>query len=110
MRPPFAETRLFRALRPAGDLAAAAAAFALAFLLRVALPLPFTAARLPLDRLRLAAPGLPAALAAQLAALYLFGAYDPPRAGERETGRRLGAAAAAAGLALAGYFFLADRP
>lgn len=110
-RRPFAETRLFRALRPAGDLAAAAVAFALAFLVRVALPVPFTAARLPLDRLRLAAPGLPAALAAQLAALYLFGAYDPPRAGARpETGRRLAAAAAAAGLALAGYFFLADRP
>ncbi len=111
MRRPFAETRLFRALRPAGDLAAAAVAFALAFLVRVALPVPFTAARLPLDRLRLAAPGLPAALAAQLAALYVFGAYDPPRAGARpEAGRRLAAAAAAAGLALAGYFFLADRP
>src|SRR5436309_825527 len=63
MKSPFAETRLFRALRPAGDLAASAVAFALAFLVRVALPVPFTAARLPLDRLRLAAPGLPAALA-----------------------------------------------
>jgi exopolysaccharide biosynthesis polyprenyl glycosylphosphotransferase len=111
MKPSFVETRLFRALRPAGDLAAAAFAFALAFLVRVALPVPFTAARLPLDRLRLAAPGLPAALAAQLAALYVFGAYDPPRAGARpETGRRLAAAAAAAGLALAGFFFLANRP
>ncbi len=107
----FAETRLFRGLRPVGDLAAAAAAFAAAFLVRIALPVPLTAARLPLDRLRLATPGLPAALAAQLVALYVFGAYDLPRAGARpDFGRRLAAAAAAAGGALAGYFFLADRP
>jgi exopolysaccharide biosynthesis polyprenyl glycosylphosphotransferase len=110
MKPSFAETGLFRALRPVGDLAAAAFAFVSAFLVRMELPLPFTAGRLPLDRMRLAAPGLAAALAAQLAALYLFGAYDPPRPGSRPAfGRSLAAAAALAGLALAGYFFLANR-
>ena len=109
MKRPFVETRLFRALRPAGDLAAAALAFGLAFLVRFHLPVPFTSGRLPLDRLSLAAPGLAAALAAQLVALYLFGAYDPPGARGRPAAGRTLAAAALAGLALAGYFFLANR-
>ncbi len=109
--PSFVETRLFRTLRPIGDLGAAAAALGIAFLVRIALPLPFTVGPLPLDRLRLAAFGLPATLAAQLVALYVFGAYDPPRTGAGpDVGRRLAAAAAAAGLALAGFFFLANRP
>lgn len=104
------DTPAWHLARFAGDLAAGAAAFGLAFLVRLHLPLPFTESLLPLDRL-LFLRDLPFALAAQAATLYFFGFYDPPRPRSApEIPRRLSAAVAFQGLALTGFYFLANRP
>jgi len=103
-------SRAFQGVRMLGDLALAPAALGLAFLLRIALPLPFTAARLPWDRLRFFDDSLGPALAAQFLSLYFFGFYDPPRPRSRsEFGRGLGMATLVAGFVLTGYFFFANR-
>jgi len=105
------EPRGWRALRLAGDVAAGLAAFSLAFFLRIGVPVPFTAALLPGDRLRYLASDWLAVLATQVAALYFLGFYDAPRPRSRpETIRRLAAAATLQGLALMGFYFLANRP
>jgi exopolysaccharide biosynthesis polyprenyl glycosylphosphotransferase len=100
----------WHAVRFLGDLAAAAAAFGLAFLVRLHLPLPFTESLLPVERL-LFFRDLPFALAAQAVTLYFFGFYDPPRPRSRpEIPRRLTTIVAFQGLALTGFYFLANRP
>ncbi|HYH44187.1 MAG TPA: sugar transferase [Thermoanaerobaculia bacterium] len=100
----------WHAVRLLGDLAAAAAAFGLAFLVRLHLPLPFTESLLPVERL-LFLRDLPFALAAQAITLYFFGFYDPPRPRSRpEIPRRLTTIVAFQGLALTGFYFLANRP
>ena len=99
-----------RLLRLLGDAASALAAFAAAFLLRIHLPLPFTRGLLPADRLNFLFEEWGPALLAQLAALYFFGFYDPPRPRSRpEVARRLLAAVGAQGFALMGYYFLANQ-
>jgi len=107
---PFSDSPAFRATRFLGDLGLALLAFTLAFLLRIRLPLPFTEALLPPDRLRFLASGWPVVLAAQVGTLYFFGFYDPPEPRSRsEAVRRLSAAAALQGLVLTGSLFLANR-
>jgi exopolysaccharide biosynthesis polyprenyl glycosylphosphotransferase len=97
-------------LRVLGDTAAACAALASAFLVRIHVPVPFTEGLLPPDRLSfLARDWLPVILI-QLATLYFFGFYDPPRPRTRsEVARRLSAATAAQILALTSYYFLFER-
>ncbi|HEX5757818.1 MAG TPA: sugar transferase [Thermoanaerobaculia bacterium] len=99
-----------RALRLAGDAAVALAALWLAFQLRIHFPLPFTEGLLPRDRLAFLFREWPAALAAQVACLYVFGFYDPPgRRSRPELARALAAAVALAGTALVAYLFFANR-
>jgi exopolysaccharide biosynthesis polyprenyl glycosylphosphotransferase len=97
-------------LRLLGDAVAALLAFAAAFLLRVYLPLPFTQGLLPEDRLLFLFEEWGPVLVAQLAALYFFGFYDPPRPRSRpEVARRLLAAVGLQGLVLMGYYFLGNH-
>jgi exopolysaccharide biosynthesis polyprenyl glycosylphosphotransferase len=110
MRPSWGGSRAYRWLRLAGDVALAPAALGLAFLIRIHLPVPFTEARLPWDRLRFFAGSWPAGVAAQLASLYFLGFYDPPRQRSRpELARRLAGAIFLCGMVLMGYYFLANR-
>ena len=97
-------------LRVLGDAAVACAALAGAFLIRIHVPVPFTARLLPADRLSfLAREWLPLILA-QLAALYFFGFYDPPRPRTpSELARRLTAAVLTQTLALTSFYFLFER-
>ena len=96
-------------LRVLGDAAAALAALAGAFWMRVHLPVPFTRGLLPADRLFFLSRGWIAVLAIQLAGLYLFGFYDRPRPqGRPEVARRLAAAIALQALALVVYYYLRD--
>lgn len=108
-RPSWGGSRAFRALRLLGDLALAPAALGLAFLLRIHLPVPFTAARLPWDRLRFFEGSWGAVVLAQLASLYFLGFYDPRPRSQPELARRLAGAILLSGLALTGYYFLANR-
>jgi exopolysaccharide biosynthesis polyprenyl glycosylphosphotransferase len=97
-------------LRAVGDAAAALAALAGAFLVRIHLPFPFTSGLLPADRLFFLSREWLPALAGQLAALYFFGFYDRPRPQSRpDVARRLGAAIALQALALAVYYYLGNR-
>jgi exopolysaccharide biosynthesis polyprenyl glycosylphosphotransferase len=97
-------------LRPLGDAAVAVAAFALAFLVRIRFPLPFTQSLLPEERLLFLFEEWGPVLIAQLGALYFFGFYDPPQPRIlSEVARRLAAAVGSQGLALMGYYFLADQ-
>lgn len=99
-----------QALRVLGDGVAGLAALAAAFLVRIHLPLPFTEGLLPPDRLLFLTREWPAALTVQLASLYFFGFYDPPRPRSRpEMARRLSAAVTVQALALMGYYFLTNR-
>src|SRR5690349_19741409 len=99
-----------RMLRPLGDAAVAMFAFAAAFLIRIRLPLPFTQGLLPEERLLFLFEEWLPMLVAQLGALYFFGFYDPPRPRSRpEVARRLAAAVGSQGLALMGYYFLANQ-
>jgi exopolysaccharide biosynthesis polyprenyl glycosylphosphotransferase len=97
-------------LRVAGDVIAACAALAGAFLVRIHLPVPFTARLLPADRLSFLARDWAPVILIQLATLYFFGFYDPPRPRTRsELARRLAAAAVAQIVALMSYYFLFER-
>ena len=99
-----------RALRLAGDAALALAALWLAFQLRIHLPLPFTEALLPRDRLAFLFREWPAVLLAQLGCLYALGLYDEPRRRNRpELARALAAALAIQIAVLIGYFFFTNR-
>jgi len=99
-----------RALRLAGDAALALAALWLAFQLRIHLPLPFTEALLPRDRLAILFREWPAVLLAQLGCLYVFGFYDPPgRRSNPELARSLAVAVALQGMVLVAYLFFANR-
>lgn len=99
-----------RMLRLAGDGAAAMAAFAAAFLVRIHLTIPFTQGLLPGDRLLFLTREWPAVLAAQFIALYVLGFYDPPRPRNRpEVARRLAGVVLLLGLILMGYYFLTNR-
>ena len=104
------ETAPRQALRILGDGLAALTALAGAFAVRIYLPVPFTEGLLPSDRLVFLALEWPAVLALQLASLYFFGFYDPPRPRSRpEVARRLSAAVVAQALVLMGYYFLGNR-
>ena len=100
-------SRSRRALCAAGDVTAAVAAFALAFLIRIHLPLPLTQFLLPADRISHFYSEWWVVVAAQLAVLYFFGFYDLPRA--RAAVRDLATPIGLQGLGLAGYYFLTDR-
>jgi exopolysaccharide biosynthesis polyprenyl glycosylphosphotransferase len=99
----------WRLLRLAGDLGAAVAAFYAAFWVRIRLPIPFTQFLLPPERLRFFASEWWVVVASQVATLYFFGFYDPPRGTGPEGARRLATATSLQGLALAGFYFLTDR-
>jgi exopolysaccharide biosynthesis polyprenyl glycosylphosphotransferase len=105
-----AERTQRRLLRLLGDAAAAAGAFALAFLARIYFPIPFTQGLLPEDRLLFLFEEWGPALVGQILCLYVFGFYDPPRPRSRpELARRLAIAIGLQGLLLMGYYFLANR-
>lgn len=97
-------------LRVLGDTAAACAALAGAFLIRIYVPVPFTEGLLPSDRLSFLTRDWVPVILVQLAALYFFGFYDPPRPRTRsEVARRLAAAMVAQTLVLTSYYFLFER-
>jgi exopolysaccharide biosynthesis polyprenyl glycosylphosphotransferase len=99
-----------RVLRLVGDGLAGLAAFSTAFLIRIHLPVPFTQGLLPRDRLLFLAREWPAVLIAQIVALYMLGFYDAPRPRSRpEVARRLLGVVTLQGLALIGFYFLANR-
>lgn len=104
------ETPSRRALRLTGDGAAAVAALWAAFAVRVYLPVPFTRALLPGDRLRFLSQEWLVVLLLQFATLYFFGFYDaaPPR-NRIEIARRLAGASAFQAMALMAWWFLANR-
>ena len=105
-----AEPRLRRWLRLAGDVALCIAAFYLAFLVRMQVPLPLTEQLLPADRLDFFATYWPLVAVAQPMVLYFFGLYDPPQPRELlETLRRLLPAVTLLALLLGAFFFLAER-
>src|SRR5688500_17781503 len=90
MRPTPVLARGWRPLALAGDAAVALGALALAFAVRVVLPLPCTEGLLPAARLALFAREAWVVLASQIIALYFFGLYDPPTPRQRdELARRL---------------------
>ena len=98
-------------VRVLGDAIAACAALTGAFLVRIHLPFPFTEGLLPADRLSFLARDWAPVILIQLAALYFFGFYDPPRPRTRfEVARRLAAATVAQTLGLMSYYFLFERP
>ena len=72
-------------LRALGDALAALIALTGAFLIRLRVPLPYTAGLLPPDRLSFLARDLVPIALLQLAVLYFFGFYDPPRPRTRPT-------------------------
>jgi len=77
-------------LRPVGDAAVAALALWIAFRLRIAVELPFTAFALPLEKLAFLPPALLWLVPAQLVLLSLFGLYESFRPLPRtELARRL---------------------
>ncbi len=97
-------------LRVLGDTVAACAALAGAFLIRIYVPVPFTEGLLPSDRLGFLARDWIPVILVQLATLYFFGFYDPPRPRTRsEVARRLAAATVAQTLVLTSYYFLFER-
>ncbi len=97
-------------LRLCADLAAAWTALTGAFLLRIHLPVPFTERLLPPDRLDFLARDWIPVLLLQVAALYFFGFYDPPRPRlAAEVVRRLAAATVAQTVALMSFYFLFAR-
>lgn len=108
---PWRRTRESRhLLRVLGDIAAACAALGGAFLVRIHVPVPFTEGLLPADRLGFLARDWIPVLLVQLATLYVFGFYDPPRPRARfEVARRLAAATAAQTVVLTSFYFLFGR-
>jgi exopolysaccharide biosynthesis polyprenyl glycosylphosphotransferase len=110
MRPWRGERTSRQLLRLTGDAALAVAALAGAFLVRIHLPLPFTRALLPVDRLFFLTREWLAIIAVQIGGLYLFGFYDPPRPlGRGELARRLAGAVALQAMVLMVYYFLGNR-
>src|ERR1700732_5029052 len=104
------ESRWRKGLRALGDAAAAVAALAGAFWVRIHLPLPFTAGLLPGARLQFLQRDWVLALLFQFASLYFFGFYDRPQPRTRaEALRLLAGAAALQAAALLGYFFFTFR-
>jgi exopolysaccharide biosynthesis polyprenyl glycosylphosphotransferase len=100
-----------RSLRLVGDGAVAVVSLWAAFLVRMRLALPWTLGLLPGDRLRFLSQELVVVVVVQLSSLYFFGFYDPPRPrSHAELARRLAAAGAFQALALAAWWFLANRP
>jgi exopolysaccharide biosynthesis polyprenyl glycosylphosphotransferase len=99
-----------RWLRLTGDGAAAVAALWVAFLMRLHVRLPFTRGLMPGDRLRFLSREWLVVVLLQLATLYFFGFYDPPRPrGQTELARRLAPAAAFQAMTLMAWWFLANR-
>lgn len=72
-------SRRLAPLRPLGDALIAAFALFVAFRIRIELPLPMTAGRLPAERLVLFEHALPWLVAGQVALLALVGLYDSAR-------------------------------
>lgn len=102
--------RLWRTLRPLGNLAAAAISIVLAFWLRVVVPLPWTLGLMPASRLHFLCEFFLLFLALQPLVLYFFGLYDRPQTQARlGLVRRLSTAVVAQGATLTAIFFLADR-
>jgi exopolysaccharide biosynthesis polyprenyl glycosylphosphotransferase len=103
-------SRVWRAVRLAGDAAIAAAAFYAAFQLRMRFPVPFTDHFLPPDRLALFQREWPVVVLTQPLALYFAGLHDAPQKLPRlELLRRVWLALAAQGGGLIAYYFFADR-
>ncbi|MCB1058013.1 MAG: sugar transferase [Acidobacteria bacterium] len=105
-----ADRRGWKLLRWAGDLVWGVLAFLAAFLVRIAVPLPFTLGLLPPDRLGYFGSAWWIVAASQLLLLYFFGFYDPPEPDSRtELPRRLIAAVGIQSLLLMGFYFLTNR-
>lgn len=105
-----AERRVWKLLRWTGDLAWGVLAFLTAFLVRMAVPLPFTLGLLPRDRLGYFGSEWWIVALSQLLLLYFFGFYDPPEPDSRaELPRRLLAAVGIQSLILMGFYFLTNR-
>jgi len=100
-----------RFVRLVGDGAAAAVALWAAFQVRLHVPLPGTRGLLPGDRLRFLDREWLVVLLLQLSTLYFLGFYDaaPRPRGRLELARRLAVAAAFQAMALAAWWFLANR-
>ncbi len=81
----------------------------MAFELRLRIPIPFTHALLPADRVALFVQALPAALAGQLLLLYFFGLYDRRPLARSEILGRLVGALGLLGAALVAWHYFADR-
>jgi exopolysaccharide biosynthesis polyprenyl glycosylphosphotransferase len=104
------ESGLRRSARLLGDAGAALASLALALWVRIHIPLPFTHGLLPADRQHLFGQEWAPVVLAQLASLYLFALYDPPRPRRiTETLGRLSGAVFLQGGALISYLFLVYR-
>lgn len=104
------ELWLWRTIRLLGDLAAGLLAMVVSFLVRIHVAVPLTLSRLPAERIQHLAVASLLVLATQNLMLYFFGLYDPPRPRSTlGTLRPLCAATFVQGLALMGYFFLAER-
>jgi exopolysaccharide biosynthesis polyprenyl glycosylphosphotransferase len=78
MWPSTVPLRLWRPLCALGDAVLALGTLALAFTVRIGVPLPLTADLLPPARFDLAPAVIAVALFAQAVGLYFFGFYDPP--------------------------------
>lgn len=104
------EPRWLALLRPSIDATLAIAALALAFWLRIHVPMPFTEQLLPADRWAFLLTNWAPAALAQVAILYFLGGYDARRPTPTlDLVRRLAAAVAAHGALLTGYLFFTNR-
>lgn len=90
-----------------GDLLLAVAIIYVSFLLRIYLPVPLTSSLLPGDRLSFFFQNWFPVAVSQVAVLYFFSFYDPPRPRARvEIVRRLVTTSLVQGLVLMGFYFL----
>jgi exopolysaccharide biosynthesis polyprenyl glycosylphosphotransferase len=96
--------------RVVGDFLAGGVGLVLAFLVRLAVPMPFTRSLLPPDKLEFVPGALLVVLLTQNALLYFFGFYELPHPQERvERLQRLATVALLQGLLLVSFYFFADR-